>query len=80
MVYRRSVLCSSGEANGDSAKCFHSRALESHAKTAILSKLVIGNWNISSLTGKEHGLVEKAKQQMLAASLRPKDVALNFTL
>ena len=52
------------EVNGDrldSGECFYFGSLEAARKRQSCHKLVIGNWNITSLTRKEHDLVEQAK-------------------
>jgi len=40
-----------GEANGESSEWLHCGRLENHLQTASCNKLVIGNWNITSLNG-----------------------------
>ena len=40
-----------GEANGESSEWFYCGRLENHLQTASRNKLVIGNWNITSLNG-----------------------------
>jgi len=63
------VTCyAAGKANGDSTKCFYSGRLEDHVHIAIFTwtRLIIGNWNITSLTtGNEYGLVEEAEPYSL---------------
>ena len=51
----------SGEGNGTAESAFILRDLKVTRKRQYCHKLVIGNWNISLLTGKEHELVEEAK-------------------
>jgi len=53
-----------GEVIGDSAECFYSGRFESHVQMAILPQAT-GTCNITSLSGKEHELVEEAKRYSL---------------
>jgi len=54
--------CTSGEANVDSAEFIYSRRdLKATRKCQYCHKLVVGNWNITLLTGKDHELVKEAK-------------------
>jgi len=48
-----------------STECFYSGILERLVKWQKFHKLVIGNWKITSFTGKEHEVVEDAKLYFL---------------
>ena len=61
-VTLRRLHCTSGEANVDSAEFIYSRRdLKATRKCQYCHKLVVGNWNITLLTGKDHELVKEAK-------------------
>jgi len=51
-----------GRRKGTAQTAFTQRGLKATSKRQSCHKLVIGNWNISLLTRKEHELVERAKR------------------
>ena len=50
-----------GEANGNCAECFHSWILKTTRKRQSYHKLLIANWNNTSLTDNDHEQVEEDK-------------------